>query len=72
MQELKEIQADSIAKITKLEMEISVLQAKIANVEGKNDYLIHELECSRRSFSHHGLDGHAWIATQAIKIGRHL
>ena len=72
MIELKELQDDAIAKITELEMSISVLQAKLINTEGKNDYLVHELEAARKSFSHHGLEGHAWIASQGIKVGRHL
>lgn len=54
------------------ELEVSILKSKIANLEGKNDYLIGELQCCRRSFTHHGLEGHAWIAQQGIIIGRKL
>ena len=58
--------------INRLELENSILSAKVCNLEGKNDYLIGELKCCMKSFSHHGLEGHAWIANQAIKVGRKL
>ena len=57
---------------SKLELENSILSAELANVKGKNDYLIGELQICSEKFAHHGLNLSAFLTNEAIKVGRKL
>jgi len=46
--------------------EIAELQISCAETIRINKMLIHELKLCRKSFLHHGLEGHAWIVDQVL------
>jgi len=58
--------------IARLELENSILSAKVCNLEGKNSYLIGELQNCSEKFAHHGLNLSEFLTNEAIKVGRKL
>jgi hypothetical protein len=48
---------------------VTELNQQVAELQIKNAFMLNELRVCQKGFEHHGLDGMAWLAGEAIAKG---